>query len=313
MLHRLRSRWSALNEWLRALLLAFVVLGFVHVFLLRFVSVRSTSMYATLLPGDLVAVTRWNTWSGLQRGDIAVFRDPIQDDRAMPRRQLLIKRVAGMPGDTVQLVESRLFVNRERVEPFEGETHSHLVRLKKDADPVAVLNDLGLPPAFVPPGRSFIELPLNKAMAKAITERSDVVGAERMSSATGAPRHIFPFSPNYRWNTDDYGPLVVPRRGDTVRVNVATIALYDRIISRYEGHDLKNQGNELLIDGVVADRYVIEQDYYFVLGDSRHYSADSRFWGFVPADHVVGRAAFLLLSSAQGASGPRWGRAMKGL
>ena len=312
MLPSLRSRWLALNEWLRALLLAFVALGFVHVFLLRFVSVSSTSMYATLLPGDLVVVTRWNAWTGFHRGDIGVFRDPVQDDRTMARRQLLIKRIVGLPGDTVRLIEGRLFVNRERLGPFDKETQSYLVRLKSGTDPTAVLKALGLPPAFVPPDRVFIELPLNKAMAKTIRARPDVVSAEPMRMATGAPSHIFPFSPNYRWNTDDYGPLIVPKRGDTLRLNGASIALYDRIISRYEGHELRNKGNELTIDGVVTDSYVVEHDYTFVLGDSRHYSSDSRFWGFVPEDHFVGRAAFILLSG-KGTVGSGPSRALTGL
>jgi hypothetical protein len=95
-------------------------------------------------------------------------------------------------------------------------------------------------------------------------------------------------------------PLVVPKRGDTLVLNGATIALYDRIISRYEGHDLKNQGDRLVIDGTVTDRYVVEQDYYFMLGDSRHFSSDSRFWGFVPQDHLVGRASLVILSGDHG-------------
>lgn len=300
MFRRLRAHWSAVNEWWRALLLAFVALGFLHVFAIRFVTVRSTSMYATLLPGDLVLVTRWTTWTGFHRGDIAVFRDPLQDDRIPARRQLLIKRIVGLPGDTVRLVGGRTLVNGRLSEPLPTETRSHLVRLRTGSDPRPLLRDLGLPVSFAPPDRNYIELPLNSDLADRLSARSEVVSAEPMRMATGAPRHIFPFSPNYRWNTDDYGPLVVPKRGDTLYLNGANIALYDRIISRYEGHDLKNQGNELVIDGTVTDRYVVEQDYHFVLGDSRHYSSDSRFWGFVPADHLVGRAYMVLLGGGGG-------------
>lgn len=306
------ARWKRLNEWVRAFVIALIILVFIHLFLFRFVVVRSTSMYATLLPGDLVAVTRWNTWTGFQRGDIAVFRDPVQDDRASFRRGLLIKRIVGLPGDTVQLIEGRLFVNRERVR-FPDQTQSYLVRLRSDSSAAAILDHLGLPLELVPADRSIIELPLNKALALALAERDEVISAEPMRMATGAPRHIFPFSPNYRWNTDDYGPIIVPKKGDTVRVNVATIALYDRIITRYEGHRLEVKDSELAIDGEVASEYVIEQDHYFVLGDSRHHSADSRYWGFVPEDHLLGRAAFVLLGAEQGTAAPRWGRALKGL
>ena len=310
---KLLQKWTRLNDWLRAFILAVLVLLFIHFFLLRFVSVRSTSMYATLLPGDLVTVTRWNTWTGFDRGDIVVFRDPIQDDRVTLRRTLLVKRIVGLPGDTVQLIEGRLFVNRVRIGPFKDETHSYLVRVKKDADPADLLDHLGLPSDFISGGHAFFELPLNKTMAEALKNRPEVVSVERTSNATGAPRHIFPFSPYYKWNTDDYGPLVVPRGGDAVRVNAASVGLYDRIITRYEGHRLEHAGHDLMIDGVVSDRYIVEQDHYFVLGDCRHFSSDSRYWGFVPEDHLLGRAAFVLLSSEQGMSGPRWGRALQGL
>lgn len=300
MFARLRAQWSALNEWIRALVLAFVALGFLHAFVVRFVSVRSTSMYATLLPGDLVLVDRWNTWTGFRAGDIAVFHDPIQDDRVLARRQLLIKRIVGLPGATVRLSDGQLFVDGERMATAPNATWSHLVRMQHGADPRPVLKELGLPDFSAPAGRSYMELPLNATLAARLEARAEVVGAEPMRMASGAPRHIFPFSPNYRWNTDDYGPLAVPKRGDTLVLNGATIALYDRIISRYEGHDLKNQGDRLVIDGTVTDRYVVEQDYYFVLGDSRHFSSDSRFWGFVPHDHLVGRASLVILSGDYG-------------
>lgn len=309
-MQRLKNLLS--NDWVRASLLAVAVLVFLHVFVIRWVTVRSTSMYATLYPGDLVGVSRWPVWTGFDRGDIAVFRDPLQDRKAFERRQLLVKRIVGLPGDEIILKDGVLFVNGERLR-FPGETHSYLVRLKQGTDPKAVLTDLGLPPAFVPPGRNFIELPLNQEMADGIDKRADVVSAERMSTATGAPRHIFPFSPYFHWNSDDYGPLRVPAKGDTVRIDPTTIPLYDRIISRYEGRKLEASGNDLLVDGRPIQRYVIDANYYFVLGDSRHYSADSRFWGFVPADHLVGRASFVLVSQDPDNGGIRKGRVLKSL
>jgi signal peptidase I len=306
-----RSRWSGLNEWVRAALLAAVVLALLHFVVLRWVTVRSTSMYATLLPGDLIGVARWAKWTGFERGDIAVFRDPVEDRSIKSNRQLLVKRIVGLPGDEVEIRRGLLFVNGAPI-LYPGETKSYLVRLKRGTDPAKVLDELALAPTFIPPDRSVIELPMNAEMAKALVALPEVLSAEPMNSAHGAPRHIFPFSPYFKWNADNYGPILVPQEGDTVRVDVTTVPMYDRIISRYEGHKLEAERNDLHIDGEATKRYVIGQDYYFVLGDSRHYSADSRYWGFVPADHLVGRAAFILLSTdEQGRS--REGRWMKGL
>lgn len=292
---RVLASWRSLNDWLKALIIAFVVLGFTHAFILRWVTVRSTSMYATLHPGDLVGVAKWPLWTGFERGDIVVFRDPLQDDRAMARRQLLVKRIVGLPGDVVELRDGELFVNNVAMAPAPLETRSWLVRLERGADAHAVLEDLGLPTETSPTDGEELELPLNESMAKALRDRPGVRSVERMRSASGHPGHIFPYSPYYKWNSDDYGPIIVPRKGDEVRVDMRTLPLYDRIITRYEHNDLEVAKRTLNINGEDAKAYVIQQDYYFVLGDSRHYSADSRYWGFVPADHVTGRAAFILL------------------
>lgn len=134
-------------------------------------------------------------------------------------------------------------------------------------------------------------------MAGDMRKRAEVIGVERMRSASGSPGHIFPYSPRYEWNADDYGPIIVPRKGDHLRVDLRTLPLYDRIITRYESNDLELAKRTLSINGEETKEYVVKQDYYFVLGDSRHYSEDSRYWGFVPADHLAGRAAFVLLGN----------------
>ena len=273
------------------------------------VTVRSASMYATLWPGDLVGVLRWPVWTGFHRGDVAVFRDPLQNDRIMARRTLEVKRIVGTPGDLVRLRDGDLFVNGDRTGPFAGETRSWFVRLGRDADANAVVRKLGLPPDDQLAEGTGIELPLNADLARTLRNEHGVISAEPMRTATGAPGHIFPFSPTYPWNTDDYGPILVPKEGDTVRVDAATLPLYDRIITHYERNVLEVKGNDITINGISTHAYVIRQDYYFVLGDSRHYSADSRYWGFVPADHLVGRAAFVLMSSdpvSGGTRGERW-------
>lgn len=290
--------WVRLNDWLRAFLVALVILVLIHVFVFRWVTVKSTSMYATLLPDDLVMVFRWPIWTGFEQGDIAVFRDPLEDNLPRNQRSLLVKRIAALAGDTLEIQDGRILVNGiERIDPARS-THAFLVRLKEGHGPEEVLERTGLPASMVQPGRSLLELPLNRALADELERLPSVVSAEAMSLARGAPRHIFPFSQRYPWNSDRFGPIVVPARGDTLRITIDDLPLYDRIISKYEGHELSLNGNTLLIDGAPLDRYVVEQDYYFVLGDSRHHSADSRYWGFVPEDHLVGRAGGVLLARA---------------
>lgn len=299
--------WRSLNEWLRAFVLAVLLLVSMHLFVLRWVTIRSTSMYATLLPGDLVLVQRWPIWTGFDRGDVVVFRDPLKDREPRRKRPLLVKRIAGMPGDTVQLKQGVLYVNGVEQAPPPTATWSYLVRMRSGHAPDSIMGLLGLPTSILIPGRRFLELPLNDSLARQLEAMDAVVSAEPMSLAKGAPGHIFPFSERYRWNGDNFGPLVVPAKGDTLRIIPENLPLYDRLMSVYEEGDIAVDGNKLLLDGRPLEHYVVRQDHFFVLGDSRHHSADSRYWGFLPGDHLLGRAAFILFRNGEEGllSGPR--------
>jgi len=294
---RLKTAWGRVPEWGKAFLIAIGLLLGTHLFVLRWVTVRSTSMFATLMPGDLIGVERWPVWTGLHRGDIIVFRDPVQDDRPKGQRELLVKRIVGAPGDLVELRAGGVFVNGISVPPYAHQTARWAVRLKSGTNATELLAQIGLPADFVLPGHTVIELPLNSDLADQLRARPDVVSVERRGPASGSPGHLFPFGPNFRWNNDRYGPLRVPAAGDTVAVTSFTLPIYDRLISRYERNVMEVSDRELLINGKTAERYTVRQNYYFVLGDSRDNSSDSRYWGFVPADQIIGRAGFILLNA----------------
>ncbi|MBK8500396.1 MAG: signal peptidase I [Flavobacteriales bacterium] len=294
----LRRHWQ--NDWLRAFALAVGVLLVLHLFVVRFINVQSTSMTATLWPGDLLLVARWPKWTGLDHGDIVVFRDPVEDHAGMSQRSLLVKRVMAVPGDELEIRRGVVYVNGKRVREAEGISYSYLVRLRPAASAEALLHRLGLPLEVSHGVEPNIELPLSMQLADLARKDSAVESVEPMTLARGARSHIFPFSPRYPWNGDDYGPITVPGTGDTLRITVDNLPLYDRVISTYEGHRLGAAGNELTIDDRPLEEYAVEQDYYFVLGDSRHYSADSRYWGFLPASHVVGRVSHVLVSGDRG-------------
>lgn len=290
----IKRLWA--NDWFRAFALALVLLALLQAFVISFVVVRSTSMFATLRPGDLLIVERWARWTGFDRNDVVVFRDPLKDHVARWRRPLLVKRLVAMPGDTLEIRAGRLHVNGQAESEPSGLTRSHLVRLRSEADTHELFRRHKLPMELLSAGRSMVEVPLNAAIAAELRGDRAVISESPMRLATGAPPHIFPFSPRYAWNGDDFGPLIIPAMGDTLRITVDNLPLYDRLISVYEGHRIGHAGNRLTIDGAELDRYVVEEDYGFVLGDCRHFSADSRYWGFLPMDHIIGRGGPVVLS-----------------
>jgi signal peptidase I len=129
------------------------------------------------------------------------------------------------------------------------------------------------------------------------------------------PKKIFPNDPQYfnSWTVDDFGPIWIPKAGETVSISRNNIALYQRIINVYEDNDLKVTEDKIYINGAEATEYTFKQDYYWAMGDNRHNSEDSRMWGFVPHDHIVGKPLFIWFSTKEGniGNGINWDRIFK--
>ena len=135
----------------------------------------------------------------------------------------------------------------------------------------------------------------------------------RLEAAGEAGYNIFPQDPRYNWNNDHFGPIYLPRAGDQVKLSVDVLPLYKKIIRDYEKNTVSVSGNQVVINGNPASSYTFKQDYYWMMGDNRHHSEDSRTWGYVPADHIVGKPVFIWLSFDNFNDGlfslkPRWKR-----
>jgi signal peptidase I len=158
---------------------------------------------------------------------------------------------------------------------------------------------------------------LTNDQAKALSKAEGVVAVVPLVDMKGkGDPSLFAASPSRPWNKDNFGPLTIPKKGVAIALTPDNLPLYQRLISEYEGHEVSVALGQITIDGKPASSYIPEMDYYFMMGDNRHNSADSRYWGFVPEDHIVGKAVFVWLSiRPPGGIGPyiRWDRIFNGI
>ncbi|MBK9291196.1 MAG: signal peptidase I [Bacteroidetes bacterium] len=217
--------------------------------------------------------------------------------RPVDKRENYIKRCVGMPGDVIEIRNAELFVNGQP-NPTPGQLQFRYSILT-DGSPI---NQRVLDKYDITEGRLGMQngeyvFWTTPAVAKELQQLPNVKQVQMLTDEAGEWNpEIFPHDARYPWNVDNFGPLEIPSKGKTVALNASTLPLYERIITAYEGHKLRTEGEKIFVDDVETTQYTFAQNYYWMMGDNRHNSADSRFWGFVPEDHIVGKAVFVWLS-----------------
>ncbi len=349
-----KKKKTIVREWTDAIIFAVVAATIIRTFFFEAYTIPTPSMEKSMMVGDFLFVSKmhygpkvpntplsfpfvhntlpgtektksyleWIQWdyhrlpgfADVKNNDIVVFNYPMDENVPVDKKTNYIKRCIAVPGDSLKIVDLKVFVNGKE-QPLPDRGHGqfmYYIRTKTPFHP-KVFQQLGIYD-FRQRGNEYQVWATEEDMAT-IKGYSNVEVAQAIIAPQGEyDERLFPSDPNRPWNIDNYGSIWIPKAGVAVSLDSASLPIFERIITEYEGNQLEVKPEGIFVNGELAESYTFKYNYYWMMGDNRHNSQDSRFWGFVPEDHIVGKAVFVWFSWDSNAKGffnkVRWNRVM---
>lgn len=336
------------QKWVKALLAILAILliaSFLRLFIFELFEIPSDSMKDTLIPGDKIMVNKlcygpnmpaspldipwvnlifmmnrkvrtnpdsiwWNTirlsgFGTLQRGDVLVFESPNKNEL------YLIKRCVAIPGDTLSIQNDQLVINNQKQLAYSDLIRNRYAVWFKDVDLFnQVLNEMKIYPSqLMKEGDGIYTMEFNQKELNDMIVKSALDSFSLDALPVSAEPYCFPKNPDFKWNIDQFGPVWIPQKGAAIKMNFHNYNLYRKVLNHYEGRKIHPRGAFFYDHDSLITSYTFKNDYFFVLGDNRQNSRDSRYLGFIPEKKIIGKATRILFSNTDGKI--KWKRTLK--
>jgi signal peptidase I len=231
------------------------------------------------------------------------------DTRPTDRRENYVKRCVGLPGQTLQIKDRTIYINGKANKEPDNVQYTYQLKLKRHFTDEE-MQEWGITMEELKDLNNYGYMPMTNKTADILKKRPDIVESIKLNT-DASELDIYPLNGNMHWTRDNYGPIWIPAKGETIDLTLKNLPIYERPIRTYEGNKLEVKDGKIFINDKETTKYTFKLDYYWMQGDNRHNSLDSRYWGFVPEDHIVGKPIFIWWSSDPdrgGFSGIRWSR-----
>lgn len=319
---------SFFKNWIKALIFASIIILALRLFVFTTFTVTNNLLEPSLSSGDFVIINkvkygarlpitvlnipftdiysdfisfpylRVPGFAQIKRNDLVLFNYPVENDIPIDKKTQYIKRVLGLPGDTLEITDKSVFVNEiladttdhlkynYRVTFSKGEYFTTEQIVKYDITNIQEVSDAGI-----------FDITLGKKFADSLANQKNIKYIRVLKELRGdGSELIFPQSRFIMWNKDYFGSIAIPKQGDTITLTENNFDIYKRLIEVYEKNVIYEKDNQYFINEIQTNKYVIKNNYYFVLDDNRDNAKDSRYWGFLPESHIIGTPSFIWLS-----------------